>query len=162
MKPKVLNAKVASILIPLIGYEYSHFYNYKSSANYCRGVGFVKAAEFYEKEVVEEAEHSKRLQDFLTDWNVVFELPTIETPETFTSLKQTIESGYNREYELYEIYEEASAKVCEMDTCVFDFLQQFRKIQQDTVAEYSDKLNLCEGVDTEDKFQMLMIESLLF
>jgi ferritin len=161
MKPKSLNAKIVSLLTPLISEEYKHFYNYKASANWCRGVGFMKAAEAYENEALEEAEHSARLQAFLTDWNVTFELPVIEPPDEVKSLVQTIESAYAREYQLYEKYEDVSCKMCEMDTCVFDFLQQFRKIQMDTVAEYSDKLNLLQDVE-DTKFNLLLLEDKLF
>jgi hypothetical protein len=52
--------------------------------------------------------------------------------------------------------------VFKKDLCVFDFLQEFRKIQKDSVAEYSDKLNMLEGVDAKDKFNMLLLEKKLF
>lgn len=162
MTPKKLNSKIVAILQPLIEQEYIHFYAYKSSANYCRGAGFMKAAEFYEEESKEEAGHAAMLQKFLTDWNVTFGLPAIAPAPAFTSLVQTIEQAYTREYDLYEKYEQASAAVLEMDTTVFDFLCQFRKIQQDTVAEYSDKLNMIEGCNTDSKFEMLMVEEKLF
>lgn len=161
MKPKQLNSKISAILTPLIAQEYSHFYAYKASANYARGEGFMKAAEFYENEAKEEAEHSAELQAYLTDWNVTFDLPVIQTPDQFTSLLQTIEGAYSRELALYELYESVSAQVFEMDTCVFDFLAKFRAIQSSTVAEYSDKLNTLAGVDPT-KFNMLLIEPLLF
>jgi hypothetical protein len=45
---------------------------------------------------------------------------------------------------------------------VFDFLQQFRTIQTQSVAEYSDMINMLEGVNVNDKFQMLMLEKKLF
>jgi ferritin len=161
MKPKTLNSKVSELLTPLIAQEYAHFYNYKASANYCRGVGFMKAAAFYETEAKEEAEHSERLQRFLTDWNVTIDLPSIKSPEVFASLPETIESAYKREYDLYEKYEEVSASVIDMDVCVFDFLRQFRDIQTSTVAEYSDKLNLLEGVEPT-KLNLLLLEDKLF
>lgn len=164
MKPNVLDSAVSKLLIPFIQKEYSHFINYKQSALYAQGAGFFIAAKAYEQEAIEEAEHSARLQKYLTDWNVVFTLPTIEQPEPgkYTSLIQTIVEAYNREHELYEDYEELSKKMLELDICTFNFLAQFLKIQVDTVAEYSDKINLTDGCDDKDKFQMLMLEEKLF
>jgi hypothetical protein len=89
-------------------------------------------------------------------------------------LTATIEEAYKFEYKLYEDYEDTSAKVFESgDVCTFDFLEQFRTIQRVTVAEYSDKLNMLEGVvdepaekgekpERECKFEMLTIEEKLF
>jgi len=48
------------------------------------------------------------------------------------------------------------------DLCVFDFLQEFRMLQKQSVAEYSDKLNMLEGVDGKDKFKLLLLEKKLF
>jgi hypothetical protein len=48
------------------------------------------------------------------------------------------------------------------DLCVFDFLQQYRVGQKESVAEYSDKLNMLEGTNTGSKFEMLMLEEKLF
>ena len=67
------------------------------------------------------------------------------------------------EYNLYADYEDTSGKVFKTgDLCVFDFLQQFRTIQTESVAQYSDMMNMLEGVKTDDKFQMLMLEKKLF
>ena len=49
-----------------------------------------------------------------------------------------------------------------MDICTFDFLQPLRAIQTKSVAEYSDKLNLLEGVEGTDKFKALLLEEKLF
>jgi hypothetical protein len=66
------------------------------------------------------------------------------------------------EYALYEDYEGTSMEMFKKDLCVFDFLQQFRMLQKQSVAEYSDKLNILEGVDAKDKFNMLLLEKKLF
>jgi hypothetical protein len=64
---------------------------------------------------------------------------------------------------LYDDYEDTSIKVLKMgEIATFDMLQQLRKIQNDSVVSFSDKLNLLEGVDTKDKFQMLMLQEQLF
>jgi len=72
-----------------------------------------------------------------------------------------IEAAYNVEYDLYEAYEDTSKQMFNKDLCVFDFLQEFRMIQKEAVAEYSDKLNMLEGVDA-NKMNLLLIEHKLF
>jgi hypothetical protein len=49
-----------------------------------------------------------------------------------------------------------------MDLCVFDFFQDFRTLQKNAVAEYSDKLNMLEGVTPAGKLEMLLLEKKLF
>jgi hypothetical protein len=67
------------------------------------------------------------------------------------------------EYALYEAYEETSVKIFKTeDLCVFDFLQTYRTKQTKAVAEYSDMINILEGVSLGSKFEMLMLESNLF
>jgi len=48
------------------------------------------------------------------------------------------------------------------DLCVFDFLQFFRKAQKDSVATYSDMLNVLEGCNRGSKFEMLLLQEELF
>ena len=64
---------------------------------------------------------------------------------------------------MYEEYEDTSMKIFKTgDLCVFDFLQKYRTIQKESVAEYSDKINMLEGVNTKSKFELLMLEKKLF
>jgi ferritin len=92
------------------------------------------------------------------------ELPTITKPTlTFSNLSDVISQAYELEYALYEAYEETSVKIFKTeDLCVFDFLQKYRTIQTASVAEYSDKINVLEGVSLGSKFEMLMLEETLF
>jgi hypothetical protein len=48
------------------------------------------------------------------------------------------------------------------EMCTFDFLQAYRKNQNDAVAAYSDMLNILEGTNADSKFEMLLIEKKLF
>lgn len=48
------------------------------------------------------------------------------------------------------------------DVCAFDFLQFFRNVQTESVGQYSDMINMLEGVDTKSKFEMLLLEKKLF
>lgn len=175
IKPKQLPEEIVSLLMPRLKDELTQYARYTAMANWCRGVGFEKAAVFYEKDASEELTHAKTIQKFLVDWNVTVDYPAIPSPKTtFDSLTATIEEAYEFEYKLYEDYEETSARVFEAgDMCTFDFLQQYRTIQRTTVAEYSDKLNMLEGVvdkepeegeepERECKVDMLLLEEKLF
>jgi len=163
MTPNKLDKDVVDLLLPRLKDEYNAFYFYRAAANWCKGVGYFKAAEFFAKESEDELSHAKKIEDYLVDWNVDPELPTVERPQiTFAGLINVIESAYMIEYALYEDYEGTSMEMFKKDLCVFDFLQQFRMLQKQSVAEYSDKLNILEGVDAKDKFNMLLLEKKLF
>lgn len=163
MTPNKLDKDVVDLLLPRLKDEYNAFYFYRAASNWCQGVGYFKAAEFFAKESEDELGHAKKIEKYLVDWNISPELPTVERPQiTFSGLIEVIENAYEIEYALYEDYEGTSMEVFKKDLCVFDFLQEFRKIQKDSVAEYSDKLNLLEGVDAKSKFNMLLLEKKLF
>ena len=53
---------------------------------------------------------------------------------------------------------ETSKEMFNLDLCVFDFLTQFRKIQNDSVAEYSTYLNKLALLKPDDTFQMLWFD----
>jgi ferritin len=148
MKPNKLQDDVVSLLIPRLEDEYKAFYMYRAASNWCKNVGYFVAAEFFANESKDELKHAKKIEAYLVDWNVTPDLPVIEKPQLeFTTLVELIEAAYNVEYDLYEAYE--------------DFLQEFRMIQKEAVAEYSDKLNMLEGVDA-NKMNLLLIEHKLF
>ena len=163
-KPETLSKEVVSLLTPRIGNEYQAFYHYTAASNWCKNVGYEKAAEFFANEAKDELEHANGLQKYLVDWNVTPNLPNIAQPDVqFIDLYQVIEKSYNLEYSLYEEYEDTSMKIFKTgDLCAFDFLQKYRTIQKDSVAEYSDKINMLEGVNTKSKFELLMLEKKLF
>jgi len=164
MKPIKLPKEVVALLEPRLKDEFKAFYFYRSAANWCNNVGFKIAGEYFSKESDDELKHAKGIEKFLVDWNVTPSLPDIDPPELeFKSLGDLIEQAYTIERELYEEYEETSSKVfLTGDLCAFDFLQTYRTIQKDSVAEYSDMINALTGVDTNDKFKMLVLEENLF
>jgi ferritin len=164
MKPQVLSKEVVGLLQDRINYEYKIFYFYHSASNWCNDKGFMKAAKFFADESLDETTHAKILIDYCVGWNVLPELPNIESPDTdFDSLLDIIEQAYTFELQLYADYEDTSGKVLKMgEFCTFDVLQKLRAIQNESVIMFSDKLNICEGVDANSKFEMLMIEDKLF
>jgi ferritin len=66
------------------------------------------------------------------------------------------------EYALYDEYESISKEIFTVDLCTFDFLQKFRKIQTESVANYSDFLNELELIDKSDKNWVYMFEKKAF
>lgn len=162
-KPNTLPKEIVNLLLPRLQDEYTAFIFYRSASNWCKGVGFNKAADYFAKESTDELEHAKGIENFLVDWNVIVKLPEIDTPTVeFKSLVEVIEKAYDLEYSLYESYEDTSVKIFKTnDLCVFDFLQKYRGIQTQSVAEYSDMLNMLEGVEPT-KFNLLLLEENLF
>jgi ferritin len=163
IKPHKLPSEIASLLNDRIKDEYNAFYFYRSASNWCRNVGFMKAADFFAEESSDESSHAKKIEDFLVQWNMTPELPSIAKPQlSFTSLPEIIRMAYEIEYDLYEKYEDTSVKIMKIgDVCVFDFLSFFRSVQTNAVAEYSDKINILSGVDPT-KINLLLIEENLF
>jgi ferritin len=163
MKPNTLDQAVVNLMLPRLEDELNAFYFYRAASNWCQGVGFFKAGEFFANESNDELEHAKKIEKYLVDWNVDPALPSIPKPPIkFTGLLDVIEKAYRIEYELYEAYEDTSMALFNMDLCVFDFFQEFRTLQKNAVAEYSDKLNMLEGVTPAGKLEMLLLEKKLF
>jgi ferritin len=163
LTPKTLPQEIVDLLLPRLKDEHDAAYLYRAASNWCQGAGYFKAAAFFAAESAEELTHAKKIEDYLTDWNVIPSLPTVEKPKLdFTSLGDVIETAYRTEYVLYEEYEDTSIKVFNTgDICTFNFLVQFNDFQRKAVAEYSDKLNVLEGV-TGTKFEYLLLEKTLF
>ena len=163
-QPNKLPQETIDLLLPRLADEFKAFYFYRSLSNWCKNVGFDKAAEYFTKESEDELSHAKKLEDFLVLWNVTPNLPVITQPVLeFSDLADGIQQAYDLEYELYENYEETSIKIMKSgDVCAFDLLQFFRNQQTTSVGEYSDMINKLDGVNTKDKFQMLMLEKKLF
>jgi ferritin len=161
--PTKLSIEVASLLEARIHDEYNAFFFYRSASNWCQDIGYEKAAKFFAKEAESELGHAKKIESYMVDWNTLPSLAATTTPPFFSGLDDIISQAYKMEYALYEEYEDTSAKIFEMkDLCVFDFLQEYRVGQKDAVTEYADMINKLSGVNTMDKFQMLMLEKNLF
>lgn len=163
-KPIKLSKDIVDMLLPRLQDEYNAFYLYRAASNWCQNVGFVKAAAYFKAESDDELTHARGIEDFLTLWNVIPELPNVDKPELeFNGLVNVIEKAYQIELDLYEAYEDTSAKILKTgDVCVFDFLKTYRDIQVKSVGEYSDMINVLEGCDTKSKFELLMLEENLF
>lgn len=163
-KPEKLSNDVVNLLLERLADEFTAFYFYRAASNWCKNVGFFKAATFFANESDSEMKHAKGIEDYLVDWNIIPALaPIAKPPVEFKGLSDVISKSYEIEYDLYEEYEDTSMKIFKIgDLCVFDFLQEYRKIQKDSVAEYSDMINILDGIDVEDKYKMLRLEEDLF
>ena len=159
MKPKKLPSEIASMLNDRIKDEYGHQFFYRQVANFCENVGFMNAAKYFHAEAIEEAEHAAMLQKYLTDWNVQPDIPSVDAPIKVSDLVDALEKAYEKEYELYEKYEEISIDIFDKgDICTFDFLKKFRGIQNEAVATYSTFLNQLDTIDKSDKNWVYLFE----
>jgi ferritin len=163
-KPVKLNTKIVTLLEERLNDEFVAAFFYRDASNYLQNIGYFDSAKYFAAKSVDEFAHAKGIEDFLVNWNIQPKLPQIDASTgEFDSLIDVIEKGYNLEFQLYESYEETSMKIFNMgDLCVFDFLAKYRNIQTKSVSEYSDFLNLCDSVNTDSKFEMLLLEEKLF
>lgn len=163
LTPIKLNEAIVTLLTDRIKDEYTAHYYYRNAANWCKDANYVKAAAFFEAEAVNELEHAKMLQDYITSWNVVPMIPSTTPDSTkFDNLIEIVNGGYKLEYNLLVDYNDISSKLFTIDLTTFDFLQQFRKIQNESVAEYSDLLNAANLINVNNKFEVLYFENKYF
>lgn len=164
MKPNSINQATIDGLLVRLKDEFTAYYFYRSASNWCKNVGFTKAAEYFAGESEDELKHAKKIEDFLVDWNVDVKLPFIDSPQSsFLNLVDVIEKAYQLEYNLYLGYDFTSDEVMtRKEHTTYGFLQFFRDIQLKSVAEYSDMLNLLDGVDIRDKAKLLLLDEHLF
>ena len=64
MTPNKLEQKSVNTLLPLLTSEYDAFYHYRALSNWCKGVGYEKAAEFFAKESEDELSHAKKIEQY--------------------------------------------------------------------------------------------------
>ncbi len=165
IKPKTLNdiaGKLTETLNERIGDEYKAYYFYRNAANWCKGMNYNKAAEFFEKEAANELEHSKGLQDYLTQWNIIPEIPQAPTNVPFSNLVDVINKAYEMEYGLLEKYSMDQIAFAEIHPATFNFIQKYVDYQNDEVSEYSDLLNALELIDYNNKLDILFFEKNYF
>jgi len=160
--PKALLDSSVKILTERLRDEYVAHYFYRNATNWCKGIGYNKAAAYFAEEAESELEHAKKLQTFLVDWNVEPLMPAIKPNITFVDLIDIVNKAYTMEYALFDSYCKDSHTVFQTDINTFDLLTKFRKIQNEAVIEYSDLLNAAMLVNTENKFEVLYFEQTYF
>ena len=163
-EPKLYNLsdKVVKLLTKRIQDEYTAHYYYRDAANWCNDMNYKKAAQFFENEAKNELEHADALQKYMTDFNIIPNIPVTKTTHTFKNLKEIIYGAYEMELALMKEYNKDSQDIFSDDITTFDVLTKFRKIQKGAVVEYNDLINGLNLVDTNDKFQVLYFEQTYF
>ena len=163
LTPIKLDEQVIKILTERLGDEYKAHYYYTNAANWCKDANYPNATKFFEQEAITELEHAKKLQDYLVNWNIKPEIPQVDPgkPE-FKNLVDIINGAYKIEYNLLVDYNDSSSKIFSADLTTFDFLQEFREIQKDSVFEYNDLLNALNLINVENKFEILYFEGRYF
>jgi ferritin len=162
IKPNKLPEEIVQILENRIGDEYAAHYLYNCAHNWCLDKNYKKAAQFFKGEAEAELEHARKLQDFITQWNIKPRIHQVETNREFSSLVDVINKSYKIEYDLYRAYLDDSKKIFLKDMAVFDFLSEFRKIQTDSVAEFSDLLNALDLINVNNPLDILYFEQAYF
>ena len=160
--PKTLPQDVVSALNTAIGHEYAAHYFYRNATNWCQGVAYNSAAAFFEKEAVAELEHAQKLQKYLVDWNATPVIPPIKFSGDYSGLIDVVNKAYDMEYDLGDYYNKISAAMFNNHLPTFDFLTEFRTIQVESIAEYSDLLNAAQLVDVSNKLDLLHYEERYF
>jgi len=162
LKPKTLPNSIVDKLNDRIADEYTAHYFYRYATNWCAGVNYPNAAAFFAKEAAAELEHAEKLQKYLVDWNCEVVLPTVKFSGKFDSLIDVVNKSYTIEFSLGEKYNKDSAEVFSEHLPTFDFLQEFRTIQTESIAEYSDLLNAAQLIDVSNKLDLLHYEERYF
>jgi ferritin len=157
-----LTPKVIEILTNRIKDEYVAHYFYRSASNWCQDKNYKKAAEFFQKEAKDELKHAQKIQEYMTGFNIIPEIPQAETNHKFNDLIGIVNGAYKMELGLMLEYNKNSQDVFSEDITTFDFLTEFRELQKDAVVEYSDLINASNLVDMKDKFQVLYFEQTYF
>lgn len=160
--PKSLPNEVESILNERLGDEYTAYYFYRNSANWCKNVNYKKAASFFNSEAEGELGHAQGIQDYLTQWNLIPNIPQVPTSHKFDSLVDIINKAYEIEYNLLEKYSSNQKELDSVHPATFNFIQKYVDIQNGEVEEYSDFLNALQLVDINNKFEVLYFENTYF
>ena len=162
VNPRKLPDAVSAVLNERIGDEYTAYFFYRNAANWCKNVNYKKAAAFFESEAAGELEHSKGLQDYLTQWNLYPNIPAAPTTHIFSSLVDIINQAYELEYNLLMKYSDDQKAFESIHPATFNFVMKYVDIQNGEVEEYSDLLNALQLVDVDNKLDVLYFENRYF
>ena len=162
MTPVSLPAEIVKALESRLKDEYTAHLIYRNAANWCKNANYKKAAAFFEAEAMDELEHAKSLQDYMTQWNILPQIPVCEVPNKITSLVQAINEAYVFEYNLLVSYSELQNDFDKTHPASFNFIQGFVNIQNESVAVFSDLLNALNLIDVNNRLDVLMFEDKYF
>jgi ferritin len=160
--PKTLSDEIVTALNAALTEEYTAHYFYRYAANWCQGVAYLKAAAFFAAEAAAELTHAEKLQKYLVDWNCTPKLPSVKFSGEFSSLIDIVNKSYLIEYQLGDKYMKWASEVFDKHLMTFNFLQEFVDIQNESIAEMSDKLNAAQLIDVSNKLDLLHYEERYF
>jgi len=158
----MLSDKTINILTNRLADEYTAHYYYRAAANWCNDMNYKKASVFFTTEANTELQHAEGLQKYMTDFNIIPEIPAVDTNFEFENLVDVIYGAYSMELGLMKAYNKDSQLVFGDDITTFDFLTAYREGQKNSVVEYNDLINALELIDKNDKFQVLYFEQTYF
>ena len=157
-----LDSKTIQILTDRIKDEYIAHYYYRAASNWCQDMNYKKAAEFFTAEAIDELTHAQGIQEYMTGFNIIPEIPSAPVKHEFSNLIDVVNGAYTMELALMKAYNKDSQSVFSEDLTTFDFLTEFREIQKGAVVEYNDLINAANLIDKTDKFQVLYFEQTYF
>ena len=161
MKQKILSDKVEAKLNELISEELYAMYAYKAIANWCQDAGFLKAHKFFLEESSDEKSHAEILEQYILDMGCVPLLEKIDKPEaSFKTLSDVIYAVYDMELALGEKYAEAALECVKEDFITLTKIQEFIKIQTESIGFFGDICAVAKGLSTS-KFEQLTLEKIL-
>jgi ferritin len=163
-EPKLykLSDKVVKILTERIKDEYYAHGLYRAAANWCHDQNYKKASVFFDADAKTELDHAEIIQKYMTDFNIIPFVEGNKEKFEFNNLIDIIYKAYEFELYLMKQYNKNSQEVFSEDLITFDFLEQFRNIQRESVVEFNDLINASNLVDKSDKFQVLYFEQTYF
>jgi ferritin len=157
-----LDSKTIKILTDRIKDEYIAHYYYRAASNWCQDMNYKKAAEFFTAEAIDELTHAQGIQEYMTGFNIIPEIPQAPTKHNFDNLVDVVYGAYKIELALMKEYNKNSQDLFSTDITTFDFLQTYREFQKGAVVEYNDLINAIDLIDKTDKFQVLYFEQTYF
>lgn len=162
INPKTLPTNIEALLNERLGDEYNAYYFYRNAANWCKGANYKNAAVFFDGEAAAELGHAQGLQDYLTQWNLLPQIPQVETVREFSSLIDIINKAYVIEYDLLQKYSVNQQELLLVHPATFNFIQKYVDIQNGEVSEYSDLLNAACLINPNNKLDVLIFEQTYF
>lgn len=153
-----IQGAIAPIFQKRLKDEYSAHFFYSDFANWCDNNGYLNAARYFRGEAAAELEHAMKLQKFLNDWGVSYEIERPSSPKIIGSLPEGINMAYDIEVALYEAYNSNAIGFMHTDISAFNLATEMVSIQYESVAEYRTIKDQMRHYDTSDKFQLAVFE----
>jgi ferritin len=154
----MITKRLADLLIRQIASEITAHQHYYAISIYFRHQSLDGWAALFQRQSMEEAQHAKKIIDFLIDVKVEFNLPGIHGTSTkFGSALEACQSALTSEQRVSSEFQAmAEAAIEEKDFRVFQFLQWFIEEQVEEESKMQKLIDLLEsGVNLFKAEQLL-------